>query len=713
MTSLLNKVLNALEQVVLEVVDINKGTMALVEGDSAWVNDLFPQAKNQQKFIVNEDTPFLHDFLIDARLIWREAENGKLRSGLWTEITSNHKELHLEAIAIKHDQQNLLVIANQLENFTLQQKTKQLAREVLLSYDRLFLKNEYLHTRLLSILKNSPEQSNILATLAKVIENAEFAVLITSQDFTTSIENSAALSLFEQNKMMDAQANRPIDIIINLMKNQLPEYERILSTNSSWDGELCWILPPATLKWLKIGFYPVKNKLNEVENWIIFVNDISKLKHLVQRNEQLALQDMLTGRPNRFSFWQTLEEHVTSSQPFYLLYVDINNFRQHNEFYGHEEGDKLLVELSNRISSVIKTSDFIARVGGDEFAIILNNIDNQVGCESAIQRIIDNISKPFYTSKAESFHISVSIGAANFPHDAQSVEELMKFVDLSAYNGKQNKKNSVLFYSKSMKDDSHNLIKLEQELRLAITSNEFELYLQPIIDIKTNCINKAEALIRWNHPQKGLISPDDFIPMAEKSGLIVAIGEWVISRTCQIAKQISLLGFDIKISMNLSPAQVTDEKLFSHLRACIKDNDVNPCLLELEVTEDLLVDDYLAAEKLLSKVRMIGMSVSVDDFGTGYSSLSYLKKLPLDYLKIDRSFIKEIVTDDNDKAIVRAVIAMAHNLNLCVTAEGVETEEQLSFLVKNDCNSVQGYVFSRPIKLDYFIRLLNEQKQHN
>ena len=711
MTSLLNKVLNALEQVVLEVVDIDKGTMTWVEGDSAWVNDLFPQAKNRQNFIISEETPFLHDFLIDARLIWHEAENGKLRSGLWTEITSNHKELHLEAIAIKHDQQNLLVIANQLENFTLQQKTKQLAREVLLSYDRLFLKNEYLHTRLLSILKNSPEQSNILATLAKVIENAEFAVLITSQDFTTSIENSAALSLFEQNKMMNAQANRPIDIIINLMQNQLPEYERILSTNSSWDGELCWILPPATLKWLKIGFYPVKNKLNEVENWIIFANDISKIKHLVQRNEQLALQDMLTGRPNRFSFWQTLEEHVTSSKPFYLLYVDINNFRQHNEFYGHEEGDKLLVELSNRISSVIKTSDFIARVGGDEFAIILNNIDNQVGCESAIHRIIDNINKPFYTSKAESFHISVSIGAANFPHDAQSVEELMKFVDLSAYNGKQNKKNSVLFYSKSMKDDSHNLLKLEQELRLAITNNEFELYLQPIIDIKTNCINKAEALIRWNHPQKGLISPGDFIPMAEKSGLIVAIGEWVISRTCQMAKQISLLGFDIKISMNLSPAQVTDEKLFSHLRACIKDNDVNPCLLELEVTEDLLVDDYLVAEKLLSKVRMIGMSVSVDDFGTGYSSLSYLKKLPLDYLKIDRSFIKEIVTDDNDKAIVRAVIAMAHNLNLCVTAEGVETEEQLSFLVKNDCNSVQGYVFSRPIKLDYFIRLLNEQKQ--
>ena len=709
MTSLLNKVINALEQIVLEVTDINAGTVKWMEGEGEWASDLFPKSSNQQPFAINEDTPFLLDFLFDAKSIWQASENGKLRSGLWTEITQNNNELYLEAIAIKHEQHNLLVITNQREDFEFQQKTKQLAREVLLSYDRLFLKNEYLHTRLLSILKQPPEQSNILKTLTKVIENAEFAVLIASTDFTTNIENSAALKLFAQDSLVSTESARPVEIILRLMQNQLPEYERILSTNSSWDGELCWISPPSTLKWLKVGFYPVKNKLNEVENWIIFANDISTIKHLVQRNEQLALQDMLTELPNRFSFLQMLEKHIASNRPFYLLYIDINEFRRHNEFYGHDQGDKLLIELSKRISAAVKTSDFIARVGGDEFAIIINNIDSQKACKLAIQRIIDSINKPFHSTTTESFNVSISIGAANYPKDAQSVEELMKFVDLSAYNGKKNKKNSIQFYSQSMKDASHDIIIIEQELRQAIKNNEFELYLQPIIDIKTNCINKAEALIRWNHPVKGLINPDDFIPVAERSGLIIAIGEWVISRSCQIAKEISELGFNIKISMNLSPSQVADDTLFSYLSACIYDNEINPCLLELEVTEDVLVDDYSVAEKLLSKARTIGMSVSVDDFGTGYSSLSYLKKLPLDYLKIDRTFIKEIVADDNDKAIVRAVIAMAHNLNLCVTAEGVETQEQLSFLVDNACNSVQGYMFSRPINVDYFIKLLNEQ----
>ena len=710
MTSLLNKVINALEQIVLEVIDPNTGTVKWVEGDNEWVNDLFPKASVQKVFVINEDTPFLQDFLHDAKLIWQESENGKLRSGLWTEITDNDSLLYVEATAIKQEQHNLLVISNQQENFEFQQKTKQLAREVLLSYDRLFLKNEYLHTRLLSILKQPPEQSNILTTLSKVIENAEFAVLIASCDFSTNIENTAAINLFEQETLASTKPSRPIDIIIRLMQNQLPEYERILSTHSSWDGELCWISPPSTLKWLKVGFYPVKNKLNEVENWIIFANDISTIKHLVQRNEQLALQDMLTELPNRFSFLQILEKHIAANRPFYLLYIDINEFRRHNEFYGHDEGDKLLIGLSKRIKAVVKISDFVARVGGDEFAIVLNDIDNQADCKVAIQRIIDTINRPFHTKKSDVFDISISIGAANYPKDAQSVDELMKFVDLSAYNGKKNKKNSLQFYSQSMKDASHNLIIMEQELRRAIKNDEFELYLQPIIDIKTNCINKAEALIRWNHPIKGLINPDDFIPIAEKSGLIIAIGEWVISRTCQIAKKMSDLGFEIKISMNLSPSQVTDVNLFSYLHSCINDNKVDPCLLELEVTEGVLVDDYSVAEKLLSNARTIGMSVSVDDFGTGYSSLSYLKKLPLDFLKIDRSFIKEIVTDDNDKAIVRAVIAMAHTLNLCVTAEGVETEEQLSFLVDNSCNSVQGFMFSRPITVAFFINLLNEQK---
>ncbi|WDE09569.1 putative bifunctional diguanylate cyclase/phosphodiesterase [Thalassomonas haliotis] len=710
MTSQLNHVLNAMDQLVLEVVDSKAGSVKLIGGDSDWVWALFPKLCPQQIFVLTDDTPFLLDFLHDARQIWQGPGDARLRSGFWTEITENNTELHLEAIAIKKEQKNLLVIANQFEAFKLQQHTKQLARELLLSNDRLFLQNEYLHTRLLAIFKQPPEQSTLPATLTKIIENAEFSVIITDSELIPLVENSAARSLFKEDKPFQIQPDKPIDIILKLMKNQLPEYNRILSTKSHWDGELCWMSPPATLKWLKISFYPVKTKLNQVENWIVFANDISTIKYLVQRNEQLALQDMLTELPNRFSFWQTLEKHISSTKDFYLLYVDINNFRRHNEFYGHDEGDKLLIECGKRIESVLKTSDFIARIGGDEFAIILTDIDNRKACEIAIQRIIKHIKKPFTTTKGETFTISISIGAANFPGDAQTAEDLMKFIDLSAYNGKKNNKNSIQFYSQSMRDTSHQLIQLEHELRLAIQNNEFELFLQPIVDLAKNTITKAEALIRWNHPTKGMIAPDNFIPVAEKSDLIIAVGEWVIQRTCQMVKKLAKLGYDIKISMNLSSAQVTDSSLFSYLHNCVQNYKIDPCLLELEVTEGVLVDDYSVANKLLSKVRTIGMSVAVDDFGTGYSSLSYLKQLPLDFLKIDRSFINDIATDDNDKAIVRAVIALAHNLNLCVIAEGVETKEQLNFLTENSCNSVQGYLFSRPVQFKAFIALLQEQQ---
>lgn len=709
MASLLNKVLNAMEQVVLEIVDTHLGSAKLVEGDTEWAKELFPNSYNQQLFTIDDEIPFLHDFLIDARVVWHGSDNGRVRSGFWTEITISKQELHLEAIAIKHGNYNLLVIANQREEFTCQQHTKQLARELLLSNERLYSQNEYLHTRLLSIFQQPHQAANILTTLTKVIEKAEFAVLIADGNLNAIIENSATLTLFEQDQPNTSTNSAPLEIIIQLLKNQIPEYERIVLTKSYWQGELCWMSPPSTLKWLKISLHPVKNHLNEVENWIIFANDISTVKYLTQRNEQLAFKDMLTELPNRFSFWQTLEKQITSSQPFYLLYIDINDFRRHNEFYGHDEGDKLLIEFGKRIQNVIKESDYIARVGGDEFAIILTNMKMQSSCEIALQRILEQIKKPFHSSKLESFNVSVSIGAASFPNDAQSAQELMKFVDLSAYNGKNKKKNSLQFYSTSMQEASHHLFKIERELRDAIKNNEFELFLQPIVDLKNNNIYKAEALIRWNHPTRGMVSPDNFIPIAEQTGLINAIGEWVIKETCLIAGKLKKLGYKIKLSMNLSPSQVTDAKLFSCFQKSVTQYDIDPSLLEIEVTEGVLVDDYSVAEKLLSKVRTLGSSVSVDDFGTGYSSLAYLKKLPLDFLKIDRSFIKDIVVDDNDKAIVRAVIAMAHSLNLRVIAEGVEVKEQLNFLVDNYCNSAQGYLFSRPIKYDDFVELLDSQ----
>jgi diguanylate cyclase (GGDEF)-like protein len=712
MTSLLNNVLNAMQQVILEPVDDKVDSFRLVGGACQWSNELFPLSNNQQIFSIDDNIPFLQDFLIDAKVIWNDTKNNRVRSGFWTEAITSNKALHLEALAIKQEKHNLLIIKNQTEEFTFRQSTMQSARELSLHNDHLIEQNEYLHTRILAIFNKPSEKYDIITALTTAIENAGFAVLIAKRDFTTIIANTAALNLFEQDPLFTKQQSDPMDVIVQLLKNQLPEYERIISTKSTWDGELCWMSPPSTLKWLKIALYPVLDDLKNVKNWIVFANDISDIKHLVQRNKKLALQDMLTELPNRIAFWQTLEKQISSGTPFYLLYVDINDFRCHNEFYGHEEGDKLLVEVSGRIKSTIKASDFIARVGGDEFAIILTDIDNQTCCEGVVDRIFDRTRKVFKTRELESFNVNLSIGAANFPYDASSVEELMKFVDLSAYNGKKSKANSLQFYSQSIKDASRLLIEVEHELREAIKNKEFELFLQPIIDLERNEIVKAEALIRWNHPTKGMLFPDSFISVAERSGLIITIGKWVIDNACQMVEKMVNMGHKVKISMNLSPAQVFDENLFPHLHACIKHYKIDPGLLELEITEGVLIDDYAITEKLLNKVRAIGVSVAIDDFGTGYSSLSYLKKLPLDFLKIDRSFVRDIVSDDNDKAIVRAVIAMAHNLNLGVIAEGVETKEQLDFLSKNSCNSVQGYLFSKPIEFSAFVMLLNHKNKY-
>ncbi|MDO6446607.1 bifunctional diguanylate cyclase/phosphodiesterase [Colwellia sp. 1_MG-2023] len=706
-TTLLS-VLNSLQQVIFEVTNAETGEVQRIAGNSQWAFDLFPQLHQQDTIIIDDHTPFLQDFLIDAQQVWQGNNNNTLKSGFWTEVTENKKELHLEATAIRHNETNILLITSLAEEFKSKQNTLQSARELLLSNDRLIEQNEYLHTRLLSILKKPEQQGDILIALTKAIENAGFSVIITDNSLQTLIENSSTYSLFEQRRQALDHDEKPIDIILNLMKAQLPEFDRIMSTKSGWDGELCWISPPSTLKWLKIALYPVKTELNEVNNWIIFTNDITSIKHLVQKNEQLALQDMLTELPNRFSFWQKLEQQTTDNKPFYLLYIDINNFRSHNEYYGHDDGDKLLIELSERISGTLNNNDYLARVGGDEFAIILSDIENQHDCQTRLNKILACTHKPFISTKDEPFTISVSVGAANYPKDANSVEELMKFVDLSAYSGKAHNKNSIQFYSQSLQDASLHIIELEKELRDAIKYQEFELYLQPIINLEQNSIHKAEALIRWNHPEKGTISPIQFIPEAEKSELINAIGHWVIKSACALVKQLNSHGYRIKISINLSPSQVIEENLFSFIHNCIKEYNIEPDLLEFEVTEGVLVNDYAIAEKLLSKIRAIGMSVSVDDFGTGYSSLAYLKKLPLDFVKIDQSFVKDIVVDDNDKAIVRAVIAMAHNLNLGVTAEGVETDEQLKFLKNNACNSVQGFLYSRPVNFESFLKLIKE-----
>jgi diguanylate cyclase (GGDEF)-like protein len=390
-----------------------------------------------------------------------------------------------------------------------------------------------------------------------------------------------------------------------------------------------------------------------------------------------------------------------------VLYIDVNHFKQVNEAFGHKEGDKLLRELAARLKGTLKKKDVMARVGGDEFAIILFDIDTPEHCQKIAERLQQTAHDVFTTESNERYYVSLSLGAVSYPRDGKNPETLMKFADLAAYKAKSDESQKVELYHSDLTQRSNQRLTLESALRDAIKNNEFELVLQPILNLTTNKVVKAEALIRWHHPTRGVIMPNEFIPLAEQTGLIIHIGQWVIKEGIANVAAITKLGHGIKLSINLSPRQIRDPSLLAYVEKQLELSNINPRLLEFELTEGTIVSNYDMVSKLLNQFREKGISVAIDDFGTGYSSLAYLKNLPIDDLKIDRSFVKDLGSDENDKAIVLAVLAMAKQLQLDVTAEGVEDSSQQRFLNQHDCELGQGYLFSKPITFDSFMTYLN------
>ncbi|GAC32374.1 putative bifunctional diguanylate cyclase/phosphodiesterase [Paraglaciecola polaris] len=664
-----------------------------------WIDLLLPQARQEKSFTSPCDSPFLDDFLMQAEEFWEYADYGKIESGIWNEKI-NDQELKLNAYATMDNGDFYLIIDNVLDLFKQRQKTLQSARELLLSNDKIVAQQEYIHQRLDELLNQSTTLKNIQQPITEVIEKTEVGVAILSPNLQPISQNPALYSVFDT-QLAQAETE-PYQLILQLFEKQYPEFERVISTGSRWSGELFWLQPPGNGKWLKLAIYPVKTDFQQITHWVFIVNDISQVKHLLQNNEKLTHYDALTDIPNRQYFWMQLEQSVNNAMPFYLLYLDIKNFKRINEIHGHSRGDQIIQELVERIAPHISASDMLARIGGGEFAIIRQKTVTEQQCIDLGHILIETATQPFYLPNGTHCEIGLNIGAASFPRDADDAETLMKFADLAVFNAKKATKSSVQFYSQKLKDASQRIIELENALQNAITNHEFELFLQPMLDLTTGTILKAEALLRWNRLDTEKIGPDEFIPIAEQTGLIVPIGKWVISKACEMISTLNHRGQNCKLSVNLSPRQISDRHLLDFIRTSIKNNHIQPDQLELELTEGVLVDNYDKVQFLLTEVRKLGVSVSIDDFGTGYSSLSYLKKLPIDHIKIDRSFIQDLVNDENDKAIILAIIAMAHSLKLNVIAEGVETELQRNFLQLNHCNLAQGYLFSRPLPFAQF-----------
>ncbi len=448
--------------------------------------------------------------------------------------------------------------------------------------------------------------------------------------------------------------------------------------------------------------------------FLIQAADVTDIKHSQRRMERMAFYDTLTDLANRRLFQDRLGQAIDHCQRHKstaaLLYLDLDQFKRVNDTLGHEAGDSLLRQVANRISDCVRSEDTVGRPGGDEFTVLLFDVSSPGDAGSVAEKILERLRQPISVSGHE-LVVTTSIGITVIPNDGQDPNVLMKNADLAMYRAKERGRNNYQFFREEMNTNAVNRLRTENELRAAVQNDEFVLHFQPKVDIKGQRMVGVESLIRWNHPDRGLVSPGEFIDVAEETGAIVDIGAWIIRESCRAGKILCEHSGDGFITaLNISPRQFRDPNLVNFIRRCLRESDLLPHNLEIEITETMLMHDVEAASETVQKLHELGVRLAIDDFGTGYSSLNYLKKFPINTVKVDRSFVMDIPENQDDMAITAAVIAMAHRLNMKVVAEGVETREQLKFLRDQHCEYAQGYLFSKPQSLERILQILERRR---
>lgn len=488
-----------------------------------------------------------------------------------------------------------------------------------------------------------------------------------------------------------------------------------LRTNGHWQGEI-WdrkkngeVYP----KWLSIS--AVHDERGKLTHYVAISADISDVKQKQERLEYLAHYDQLTGLPNRRLFNDRLQQAIRqasrSQQQVAIIVIDLDRFKEVNDTLGHSAGDSLLVKVAALLNSNIRNSDTVCRMGGDEFIIMMPAVGGADNVIDIVQKLLSAFAQPFWLND-EAVYITPSIGISMYPYDSKTQETLIKNADTAMYHAKREGRNNFQFYQESMYNDVLERLTLKNRLHQALERGEFQLFYQIKVDTVSEEIVGAEALIRWLHPEDGFISPGRFIPLAEESDLILPIGQWVIREACTQSMMLQKIGLaPIVISVNLSARQLHQQDMPEIIGAILQETGLPAKYLSVEITESMLMQDVEDTLKTLAAIKQMGLSIAIDDFGTGYSSLNYLKRFPIDTLKVDRSFIKDLTKDDDDKTVVVSIIGLAHNMKLEVVAEGVESKEELEFLKAHACDTIQGYYFSKPLPWHDFAALLKERQK--
>jgi len=441
------------------------------------------------------------------------------------------------------------------------------------------------------------------------------------------------------------------------------------------------------------------------------IREITRRKEYERKINYLYNHDTLTGLPNRVFFNEKLTNAIANAgqkEKMALMVIDLDGFKTINDTLGHSIGDKILVDIASRFKDILNKDTIVARLGGDEFAIFKRNICSIEQMERCAQGILNLFDKPFSINKFN-LYISASMGISLYPDNGKDIDTILKNADVAMYKAKDIGKNNYQFFDNDMIKDSLHQLRLINDMKKALERNEMLVYYQPKINIQSGKMIGLEALVRWQHPELGMISPGEFITLAEETGLILPLGEWVLRTACHQAKQWQLKGYpEFKVAVNLSAKQFNQRRLTEKIGEILEETGLDPGCLELEITESTFIHNIEHTTMILSQLKEMGIQIALDDFGTGYSSVGYLNRMAVDALKIDRSFIFDLDTNHHNRAISSAIIALAHSLNLKVTAEGVETYDQLAFLKEQNCDDMQGYLFSRPLAVMDFEKFINK-----